>query len=95
MKTKTHFIKVVHLYSDTSYHYESKDPSSSSPELIVSSEGQLERDSKSFHRHDGNRTNERADGDINHWIPCTVYWSDLINHVETEREDEETVNHES
>jgi hypothetical protein len=82
------------LNGDATDHRERKDPRSSPPQLVVTREGKLDRDSETLDRHDGNRSDEGANGDVHEGVRVAVLGSDLVDHVEGEDEDEEAVEHE-
>jgi hypothetical protein len=55
-------------------------------ELVASAKGQLDSNSKCLDRHDGDRANGRADGEVDEGILLSIFWSYPVYHDEREHE---------
>lgn len=87
------FVEVVHLSENADDDYNREDVSTRVRELIVSGEGELERNAEAFDRHDGNAADGRTDGQVNHRIALAVHWRDLVDHHKCEDGDKRAVEH--
>lgn len=83
-----YLVEVIHLNGDTSDDRNSKDPSTSPPQLVVPCERQLEGDSEPFHRHDGDTSDEGTDRDVDEGVRTTVFRGDPVDRVEGVTEDD-------
>lgn len=64
-------------------------------ELIVPSEGEFHGDTKTFDRHDADRSNGRTDGEIDERVFLPVFWSDGQDHNDGEGRDNKAIKQES
>lgn len=69
---------------DAAANDDRKDIGAQVRELIVASEGELERDAKAFDGHDGNGACQRADGHVDQWRLGAVCGADFVDEHEAD-----------
>lgn len=63
--------------------------------MVVAGKCELQRNTESLYRHDGDRADGGADGQVNEGVLLSVDWCDLVNHENGEGDDRYGVEQES
>jgi hypothetical protein len=64
-------------------------------ELVFAFKSEFDGDAETFYGHDGDGTDERADGDVDYGIGAAVSRDDDVYHDEREYKDSKTVHQET
>lgn len=73
-------VEVVHLGENAEGHDNDEDVSRQMSELVVSSQSELEGNTKGLDSHDGDGAHAGADRDVDHGVGQTVHWGDFVDH---------------
>jgi hypothetical protein len=85
------FVEVIHLGQNADGCQDHENIGRGMAELVVASKGELERNTKSFDRHDRNGSNSRADGKVNESVLLAISGGNSVNHKDGETNDGEGV----
>lgn len=86
-------IEVVHLNQYATGGHDTKHISARVCELVVPSKGEFDCNTEAFDRHDRNRADQGADGDVNDGICASIPGNDGENHERAEYSNREAVQH--
>lgn len=88
-------VEIVHLRENAESGDDRKDICRRMGELVITSERELQRNTKRFDRHDGNGADGRADRDVNERVLLSVYGRNSVDHDGRVDCDGEAINEET
>ena len=77
-------VEVIHLCQDTNNDGDGEDIGRGVAELVVSAQAELQCDTKTFDRHDGDGADRGADADEDHGILLSVDRGNAVDHDDSE-----------